>query len=83
LLNKNKHSIRQNTETVLVTSEKVGSKVNAEKTKYYMFMYYQQNAEKNHKTAIGNKSFRRKAKFRHLGTTITNHTFMHTEFKSD
>jgi len=46
-------------------------------------MYHQQNAEQNHKTSICNRSFGPKAKFRHLWTTITNHSFMHTEIKSD
>jgi len=61
-----------------VTSKEVGPKVNAEKTKYYMFMYHQPNAEQNHKTTICNRSFGPKAKFRYLGTIITNHHLINT-----
>jgi hypothetical protein len=35
-------------------------------------MFYEEKARQNHDIKIGNKSFKSVAKFKHLGTTLTN-----------
>jgi hypothetical protein len=55
------HTIRKNTEALLIASTEIGIEVNAEKTKY-MVMSRDQNAEQNN-TMIGNKFFERMEQF--------------------
>jgi hypothetical protein len=50
------HTIRKNTEALLIASKEIGLKANAEKTKY-MVMSQDQNAGQNGNIQIGNKSF--------------------------
>jgi hypothetical protein len=50
------HTIRKNTEVLLIASNEIGLEVNAEKTKY-MVMSRDQNAGQNGYIQIGNKSF--------------------------
>jgi hypothetical protein len=52
------HSIKKNTEDLVIASKKIGLEVNAEKTKY-MVMSRNQNARHNHNIKIDNKSFER------------------------
>jgi hypothetical protein len=58
-------------ETLIDTSKEVGLEVNTEKTKY-MLLSRHQNAWQNHDIKIANRCFQNVAKFRYLGTTITN-----------
>jgi hypothetical protein len=48
------HTIKENTEALVVASSEIGLEVNAEKTKY-MVMSWDENAGQNHKIEIGNK----------------------------
>jgi hypothetical protein len=48
------HTIRKNTEVLLIASKEIGLEVNAEKTKY-MVMSRDQNAGQNGHIQIGNK----------------------------
>jgi hypothetical protein len=63
------HTIRKNTEVLLVASKEIGLEVNAEKTKY-MVMSRDQNAGQNGCIQTGNKSFETVKQFKYLGTTI-------------
>ena len=52
----------------------------AERTKY-MFMSHEENAQQNHNTKRGNKSFEYVAKFKDSATTPSNQTYIHEEIK--
>jgi hypothetical protein len=71
LLGDNIDAIKKNMETSIDASKEVGLEVNTEKTKY-MLLSRHQNAGQSHDIKIANKCFENVAKFRYLGTTITN-----------
>jgi ribosomal protein S2 len=68
-LGENIDIIQKNTEALLDADKEVGLEVNSEKTKY-MLMSRKKAAQK-HGIKIANRSFERVAKFRYLGTTLT------------
>jgi len=76
----NIHTIKWNTEAVLVTYKKDGPEVSDVKTKY-TFMCCEQNAEGNHNIKMGNQSFWSVAKFKYFGSGLTNHNCIHDEIK--
>jgi ribosomal protein S2 len=80
LLSDNVGTIKKNTETLIDASKEVGLEVNAEKTKY-MLLYCHQNAGKNHDLKIADRCSENMAKFRYLGTTITNQNLIQEEIK--
>jgi len=51
------HTIKENTEALIVASEETGLEVNAEKTKY-MVMSQDQNAGRSHNMKSDNRSFK-------------------------
>jgi hypothetical protein len=55
--------------------KEVGQEVNTEKTKY-MFKFLHQYAGQNHSMKTANRCFENMAKFRYLGTAVTNQNFM-------
>jgi hypothetical protein len=66
---------------LLDASKEVGLEVNPEKTKY-MLMSRSQNTGRKYNIKIANRSFEDVAKFKYLGTTLTDQNNMHEEIKS-
>jgi hypothetical protein len=65
----------------LEASRNIGLEVNAEKTKY-MIMSLHPNSGQNQNIRTANESFGKVAKFKYLGTTLTNQNDIHGEIKS-
>jgi hypothetical protein len=74
-------TINKNTEALLDASKEVGLEVNPEKTRY-MLMSSSQKLGQKYSTKIANRSFEDVAKFRYLGTTLTDQNCMHEQIKS-
>jgi hypothetical protein len=74
-------TIKKNTEALLDAGKEVGLEVNPEKSKY-MLMSRSQNIRRKRRIKIANRSFEDVAKFRCLGTTLTDQNHMHEEIKS-
>jgi hypothetical protein len=72
---------RLETETLLEASRAVGLEINAEKSKY-MIMSRHPNSVQNQNIRIANESFENVAKFKHLGTMLTNQNDIRDEVKS-
>jgi len=64
------HTVKENTEALLVASKETGLEVNADKTRY-MVMSRDQNAGRSHNTKIDNSSFEMVEELKYLGTTLT------------
>jgi hypothetical protein len=47
----------------------------------YMLLSRHQNTEQNHDIKIGNRSFKNVARFKYLGTSVTNQNLIQKEFK--
>jgi hypothetical protein len=73
--------IRENKVSPLESSRDVGLEINAEKTKYMIMSCYQ-NTGQIQNIRIANESFESVAKFKYLGTTLTNQNDIHDEIKS-
>jgi hypothetical protein len=81
IVGKNVGTIKKNTETLLVASKNAGLEVNPEKTKYMLMSRCQKIGQK-YSVKIANRSFEDVAKFRYLGTTLTDQNCMHEEINS-
>jgi hypothetical protein len=74
------HTIRKNTEALVVVSKENGLGVNTDKTKYMvMVMSRDQNAGGGHSIKIDNSSFKRAAELKYLRTTLTNQNSIQEE----
>jgi glycerol-3-phosphate O-acyltransferase len=74
-------TIQKNTKALLDASKEVGLEVNPEKAKY-MLVSRCQKAGQRQSIKTGNRSFESVAKFKYLGTTLTDQNFIHEEIKS-
>jgi hypothetical protein len=74
-------AIKKNTEALLDASKEVGLEVNPEETKYTLMSRSQKVGQKR-SIKIANRFFEYVAKFKYLGTTLTDQNHMHEEIKS-
>jgi hypothetical protein len=81
LLGDSLNTVRENSDTLLEASRDIGLEINAEKTKYMIMSRYP-NSGQNQNIRIANESFDKVAKFKYLGTTLTNQYDIHDEIKS-
>ena len=81
ILGRSVHTMKKNTEALLVGSEEIGLEVNADKTKH-MVMSRDQNAGQSRNIKTDNKSLERVEDFKHLGTNLTNQSVLQEEIKN-
>jgi len=65
------NTVKENTQTLLEARRDIGLEINAEKAKY-MIMSRHPNSGQKQNIRIANESFENVAKFKYLGTTLTN-----------
>jgi hypothetical protein len=80
ILGRSVHTIKKNTETLVIASKEIGLAVNADITKY-MVMSGDQNAGRSRDIKIYNRCscFERVEQFKYLGTTLTNENSIQEE----
>jgi hypothetical protein len=81
LLGDSVNTIKKNSETLLEASRDIGLEINVQKTKY-MIMSCHLNSGQNQNIRKANESFENVAKFKYLGTTLTNQNDIRDEIKS-
>jgi hypothetical protein len=81
IVGENKDTVKKNTEALLDANTEVGLEVNPEKTKYILMSRSQKLGQKR-SIKIVSRSFEDVAKFKYLGTTLTDQNHMHEEIKS-
>jgi hypothetical protein len=81
IVGENTDTIQRIMKALLDASKKVGLEVSPEKTKY-MLVSRCQKAGQRQSIKIGKRSFESVAKFKYLGTTLTDQNCIHEEIKS-
>ena len=81
MLGRSVHTVKENTEAVVVATKEIWLEVNADKTKY-MVMSREQTAGLSHAMKVDNSSIEREEDLKYLGTTLTNQNSIQKEIKS-
>jgi len=75
-------TVKENTESLAVTSKEAGLKVNADRTNYMVKYLVTRMQQQNHNIKIGNKSNERVEHLKYLRTILTVQNFIHIKCKS-
>ena len=81
ILGRSVHTIKKNTEALVVTRKKTGLKENADKSKYIV-MNRDENAGRSHNIKTDSISFERLEQFRYVRTNLTNQNSIQADNKS-
>jgi hypothetical protein len=81
IVGENIRALKRDTEALLDASKEVAVEVNSEKTKYVLMSRSQKIGQK-HSLKTANRSFEDVAKFKYLGTTLTDRNCKHEEINS-
>jgi 4-hydroxy-L-threonine phosphate dehydrogenase PdxA len=83
LLGRNIHTIKENTEALLVSGQELDLEVSAERTKY-MFMPFEQNSVQSHSIMTGKILWKcGKGQILYLRTALTNQNCIREEVRAD
>jgi len=82
ILGESVHTVKENTEALIVVKKEIGHEVNVDKTKYVV-MSQDQNAGQSHSMKTDNSPFARVEEFKYLGTTLTNQILFRKKLRAD